>query len=229
SRQRCARRAPRGHAPPRRAVPPRPRTPDSAPRVSESAALRSRDRRPSSAAARGDSSASGGGKTKRGGSRNSGSRPAHLCSVAARVPQVAVVVGTHGDDALRRLAAPRPILPRMEPASHVRGVDVEHVADVLDGEQTRAIAVLDPLLRSPEQLLVACLLRRRLLPVYVHRVFEYRDHQPALAVVLDPPTDSIEELRRQQCVGREQRTQSLLWGFAFLHGYEPDSSLNDDK
>src|SRR5439155_25827777 len=99
----------------------------------------------------------------------------------------------------------------------------------LEGEQPRAIAILDPLLRFPEQLLVACLLRRRLLPVYVHRILEYRDHQPALAVVLDPPADAIEELRRQQCVGREQRTQSPPCGFAFLHGYEPDSSLNDDK
>ena len=163
-----------------------------------------------------------------GGSRDYGIDLEVVETIAAQVKrvhqmgvQVAVVVGTHGDDALRRLAAPRPILPRMEPASHVRGVDVEHVADVLEGEQPRAIAILDPLLRLPEQLLVARLLRPGLLPVHVHGVLEDCDHQPALAVVLDPPADSIEELRRQQGVGREQRTQSLLCGFAFLHGYDP--------
>src|SRR5262249_10352314 len=98
----------------------------------------------------------------------------------------------------------------MQPAADVSGVEVEHVADVLEGEEPRTIGVLDPLLRLAEELLVARILGRDLLAVNVDGVLQDGDHQASLAVELRAPANPPEVLRREECVGLEQTCEPIF-------------------
>jgi hypothetical protein len=98
----------------------------------------------------------------------------------------------------------------VEAAPQVLRLDTKDVADVQEREDPRAVGALDPVLGVLEELLAACVTRARELAVHIHRVFQHRDHQAALAVVLRPPGDPVEVLRRQDGVGHEQLGHPLL-------------------
>src|SRR5262249_11241188 len=68
------------------------------------------------------------------------------------LPQVIFrrVVGAELDHLPRRLRLP---LDGTQPPSQVLALDAEHIADVLEGEDPRALVALDPLLRIMEHLL----------------------------------------------------------------------------
>src|SRR5690242_10989775 len=108
---------------------------------------------------------------------------AKRASVPARLPELALVPLTDGDDGL-----PGPVLylllPRMQAAPEIVRVDVEHVADVLEREEPGPIGILDPLLGLPKELPRARVLRSRLLAVDVDRILEDSDHQSPFSVVL---------------------------------------------
>src|SRR5436190_15544705 len=138
-------------------------------------------------------------------------------SVPARLLELLGLAGTerHHLTAARHV---RPRLPRAQTPAEVVGFEVEHVADVLERVEPGAVGVVEPLLRLEEELLAAGIVGRGLLAVNVHRVLEDRDHQPALPVVLPPPPDPIEVLRREQRIRLDQASQSLLYPvFTFLH------------
>src|SRR5262245_60844649 len=115
-------------------------------------------------------------------------------------------------------AAPHTVLPRPQPAPQVVGLEAEHIADVLEREQPSAVGMRDPLLGLLEELLAARVARAGLLSIDVDRVLEHGDHQTPLAVVLGPAAYTIEELRRQQRIGLEDRPEPLVGCvLTFLH------------
>src|SRR5262245_29012424 len=138
-----------------------------------------------------------------------------LGSVAARLAEHLAVIRPEGYDGPTTRHA---LLPRMETAPQVVGVDVEHVADVLEREEPAAVGIFDPLLGLAKELAAARVLRPSLLAVDVDRVLENGNHQAPLAVVLAAPAHAVEELRRQQRVGLEEPAEPLVdCVFTILH------------
>src|SRR5262249_21272858 len=130
-------------------------------------------------------------------------------SVPARLAQLLLLVGTerHHLPPTPRL---RSRLPHAQAPAQVVRVEVEHVADVLEPVEPAPIDVVEPLFRLEEGLLPTGFVGARLLAVDVHGVLEDRDHQPALPVVLSPPPDPVEILRREERVGLKQPGHPVL-------------------
>src|SRR5207249_6238116 len=103
---------------------------------------------------------------------------------------------------------PAPLLvllaPFPEPTAHVLRVDLERVADVLEGEEPDAIRGRDPLARLIVHLAAARVPRVRVLLVAVDRVLEDRQHEEALALEPSLPAEGREELGGQENVRLEE-------------------------
>src|SRR5262245_30371066 len=99
---------------------------------------------------------------------------ATLRGVPLRQVRVGLGARTKDDDLAVRLCM---LLDCMQPAPQVLGLDTEHVADVLEGEDPGALVALDPLLRVTEHLLPAGVAGACQLAVHIDGVLEHRDHQ----------------------------------------------------
>src|SRR3954447_5360152 len=86
-----------------------------------------------------------------------------------------LVVAELGAATRRRRKRPPPLL---EAAAKILGIHLEHVTDVLEREQPRAIVRYEPFLSFEEAGLLSGILCQRILTVTVDRVFQDRQHQP---------------------------------------------------
>src|SRR5262249_28460580 len=113
-----------------------------------------------------------------------------LLQVVAFLP--AALLGTQDHHVAARLGL---LLDGTQPAPEIFGLDGQYVADVLEGEDPRAVVALDPLLRVTKQLLAASVARPCQLAIDIDRVLEHRNHEAALALVLGPTSHAVEILR----------------------------------
>src|SRR5262249_9680853 len=135
--------------------------------------------------------------------RPGGVRLLHLRGV--RLPQL-VVLGLLGpqDDHLPTRLGLGTLLDGAQAPTQVLGLDTEHIADILKGEDPAIVVALDPLLRILEELLATRIARSREFAEHIDGIFEHCDHQAALAIVLGPASDPIEVLRGEHRVRREE-------------------------
>src|SRR5207247_4572680 len=113
----------------------------------------------------------------------------------AAVPQVGGA-GRGVDEQPRPGAVLVLLAPLSEPAADVLRVDLERVADVLEGEEPDAIRGRDPFARLLVHLAAARIPRVRVLLVAVDRVLEDGQHEESLA--LEPALRSEEHTSELQ-------------------------------
>src|SRR5262249_58716271 len=118
-------------------------------------------------------------------------------------------VGGRVDD-LGELDAETTLTPLPETAPYVVGVDLEGLADVLEGEEPGAVHRQHPLPRLLEHLPPPRVAGVRVLLVAVDGILEHREHEEPLAFETTRPPECREVLCGEKNVAFEQSSQPTV-------------------
>ncbi len=121
-----------------------------------------------------------------------------------------------------RCASPRDrvealVLPPAQASTHVLGIDVEHVADVVERKDPALVFMRDPFVGIAEQPLALAGGRVDAFHEAFDRVLEHAQDEPLFPLEQMLLAHRLEVLNGQKRVGLEQPRQSLVQCFLFLH------------